>query len=218
MRTLFLLVKFGFVCSKNAEIRSVGPNRVAPLRSMRPRIASLPQVANGLHPRRPYGACAVAIRPAKIKRSAPDRESPGSEEKPINGRRAASATESDLATGLSAPGGARARRPRLSLTMSSRRRVGRAGTAPRSFRAPDRDHADASDPTWSDPTGSHAAALEAAGGQQFADPLARIEHAGLHRVRRDPDDLGDILDRARVIVDEIDDLAVRRGQQLKTVS
>jgi hypothetical protein len=48
--------------------------------------------------------------------------------------------------------------------------------------------------------------------EQLCDPLAGIEHAGLHRILRRADDLGDFGDRFFVIVDEVDDLAVRRRQ------
>src|SRR5215470_13578787 len=55
---------------------------------------------------------------------------------------------------------------------------------------------------------------DALGGHQLADPLAGIEHAGLHSVSRHRDDLGDLLDRLLVIVDEVDDLAMR-GRELR---
>src|SRR5712671_227128 len=48
--------------------------------------------------------------------------------------------------------------------------------------------------------------------EQLCDPLAGIEHAGFHRILRRADDLGDFGDRLFVIVDEVDDLAVRRRQ------
>jgi hypothetical protein len=50
--------------------------------------------------------------------------------------------------------------------------------------------------------------------EQLCDPLAGIEHAGFHRILRRADDLGDFGDRLFVIVDEVDDLAVR-GRQLR---
>src|SRR5262245_11875345 len=49
---------------------------------------------------------------------------------------------------------------------------------------------------------------EALGGDQLADPLARIEHPGLHRVQRHAEDRGRLLDLLAVVVDEIDDLAM----------
>src|SRR5882672_1631057 len=49
---------------------------------------------------------------------------------------------------------------------------------------------------------------DALGGHQLADPLAGIEHACLHRVGRHRNDLGDLLDRLLVVVDEVDDLAM----------
>src|SRR6266545_7418421 len=48
--------------------------------------------------------------------------------------------------------------------------------------------------------------------EQHREPLARIEHARLHRIEGDAEDLGDLLDRLSLVVDEIDDLAVLRRQ------
>ena len=42
---------------------------------------------------------------------------------------------------------------------------------------------------------------------------ARIEHSRLHGVARDLDDLGNLADRPLVVVDKVDDLAVR-GRQI----
>src|SRR5579883_2290543 len=61
-------------------------------------------------------------------------------------------------------------------------------------------------------TGSDPGAIEAAGRQHLGDAFARIEHTGLHRVLRHPDDFRDIFDGTFVIVDQIDDLAMRRRQ------
>src|SRR5262249_1629746 len=46
---------------------------------------------------------------------------------------------------------------------------------------------------------------------------ARIEHAGLDRRGGDPDDLCHLLDRLLVVVNEIDDLAVCRGELRKAL-
>src|SRR5262249_40940695 len=53
------------------------------------------------------------------------------------------------------------------------------------------------------PTSFHAGLLE-----KLGQVLARIEHARLHGVLRDRDDLGDFLDRLLVVVHKIDDLPV----------
>src|SRR5262249_56508040 len=54
--------------------------------------------------------------------------------------------------------------------------------------------------------------METARIEQRRNLLAGVEHAGLHRVLRRADDLGDFGDRFFVIVDEVDDLAMRRRQ------
>src|SRR5262249_17836513 len=48
--------------------------------------------------------------------------------------------------------------------------------------------------------------VDTLGGHQLADPLAGIEHAGLHCIGRHRDDLRNLLHRLLVIVDEVDDL------------
>src|SRR5437016_12598821 len=48
--------------------------------------------------------------------------------------------------------------------------------------------------------------------EQLCDPLAGIEHAGLHRILLRVDDLCAFGDRLFVIVEEVDDLAVCRRQ------
>jgi len=54
--------------------------------------------------------------------------------------------------------------------------------------------------------------METARIEQRRNLLAGVEHAGLHRVLRRADDLGDFGDRFFVTVDEVDDLAMRRRQ------
>src|SRR5262249_17541816 len=54
--------------------------------------------------------------------------------------------------------------------------------------------------------------------EQLCQPLARVEHARLHRVLRDADDLGDLLDRFLVVVHEIDDLPVFRRKSREAPS
>src|SRR6267142_15533 len=54
--------------------------------------------------------------------------------------------------------------------------------------------------------------IESLGTHQFANPLAGIEHAGLYRIDRYPDDLHDLLDRLAMIIDEVDDFAMGRRQ------
>ena len=45
---------------------------------------------------------------------------------------------------------------------------------------------------------------------QLRQLLARVEHARLHRGLVDADNLGDLLDRFAVIINEVDDVAVLR--------
>jgi hypothetical protein len=58
--------------------------------------------------------------------------------------------------------------------------------------------------------GSEPDVIETASGQQLAYSLARIEHPGLHRVRRNAYDFRDFVDRLFVIIGQIDDLTVGR--------
>src|SRR5262249_28453364 len=53
---------------------------------------------------------------------------------------------------------------------------------------------------------------EAFAGHQLAGALTRLEHPGLPRVGRHADNVGDLLDGLLVVVDQIDDLAMRRRQ------
>jgi len=46
--------------------------------------------------------------------------------------------------------------------------------------------------------------------EQIGELLAGIKHPGFHRALRDTDDLADLFHRFLVIIDEVDDLAVRR--------
>ena len=52
--------------------------------------------------------------------------------------------------------------------------------------------------------------VDAGAPEQVRELLACIEHSGLHRALRDADDRADLFNRLLVIVDEVDDLAVRR--------
>src|SRR3984893_17885606 len=48
--------------------------------------------------------------------------------------------------------------------------------------------------------------------EQIGELLAGIEHPGLHRALGNPDNGTDLLHRLLVVVDEVDDLAMRRRQ------
>src|ERR1700749_328129 len=48
--------------------------------------------------------------------------------------------------------------------------------------------------------------------EQIGELLAGIEHPGFHRALRKTDDAARFLDRFLMVVDEVDDLAVRRRQ------
>jgi hypothetical protein len=50
---------------------------------------------------------------------------------------------------------------------------------------------------------------------ELGQALAGVEHAGLHGRRRHADDGRDLIDRFLVVVNEVDDLAVRRGEALE---
>src|SRR5262249_37816961 len=54
--------------------------------------------------------------------------------------------------------------------------------------------------------------VETARIEQRRDPLAGMEHAGLHGIPRRADDLSHFGDRLFMIVDEVDDLAMRRRE------
>src|SRR5262245_45848174 len=58
---------------------------------------------------------------------------------------------------------------------------------------------------------------EALGGDQLADPLAGIEHPGLHRIQRDAEDRRCLLDLLAVVVDKIDNFAMRRRELRQAV-
>ncbi len=53
-------------------------------------------------------------------------------------------------------------------------------------------------------------AIDASTPEQVRELLAGVEHPRLHRALRDPDDRAGLFHRLLVIVDEVDDLAVRR--------
>src|SRR5664279_1200387 len=55
-------------------------------------------------------------------------------------------------------------------------------------------------------------AVDAGDPEQLGELLAGIEHPGLHRALRDPDDRADLFHRLLMVVDEVDDLAMRRRQ------
>jgi len=59
---------------------------------------------------------------------------------------------------------------------------------------------------------SRRQAVDAGAPEQFGELLAGIEHPGLHRALGDADDRADLFHRLLVVVDEVDDLAMRRGQ------
>jgi hypothetical protein len=44
--------------------------------------------------------------------------------------------------------------------------------------------------------------VDSLSGQQISDPLARAKHTCLHGVRRNPDDLGNLINRILVVVDQ----------------
>ena len=46
--------------------------------------------------------------------------------------------------------------------------------------------------------------------EQIGELLAGIKHPGFHRALRDTDDLADLFHRFLMIIDEVNDLAVRR--------
>lgn len=59
-------------------------------------------------------------------------------------------------------------------------------------------------------TGLRRHGLDTGALEQVGELLAGVEHPGLHRCLRNADDLAGLFDRLLVIVDEVDDLAVRR--------
>ena len=54
--------------------------------------------------------------------------------------------------------------------------------------------------------------------QQLREAPARVEHAGLHGVARNADDVGDLLHRFLVVVDEVDDLPVLPRQAAEALA
>src|SRR5712672_538814 len=58
------------------------------------------------------------------------------------------------------------------------------------------------------PIRSNRLAIEPLGAYQLANPLAGVEHTGLYRIDRHPDDLNDLIDRLAMIIDEVDDFAM----------
>src|ERR1700733_15825027 len=56
---------------------------------------------------------------------------------------------------------------------------------------------------------SRSQAVKAGHLEQVGELLAGIEHPGLHRALGNPDDLAGFLHRFLMIIDEVDDLAVR---------
>src|SRR6516164_2158179 len=84
----------------------------------------------------------------------------------------------------------------------SRPRDGPKKTTPASWRSLRSPHARSSRPR-------RCEMIEiAVGRQQLRQPLAGVEHAGLHRVLRHSGDPGDLLDRLVVKIHEVDDLAM----------
>src|SRR5215831_15402499 len=63
--------------------------------------------------------------------------------------------------------------------------------------------------------GSGCGALDSLGRDEDCKPLAGVEHAGLHGVLRDAENLDDLADRLLLVVDQIDDLGVlaRKGRE-----
>src|ERR1700678_3710176 len=59
---------------------------------------------------------------------------------------------------------------------------------------------------------SRSQALDAGDLEQVGELLAGVEHPGLHRALGNPDDLAGFFHRFLMIIDEVDDLAVRGGQ------
>src|SRR3954447_942563 len=55
--------------------------------------------------------------------------------------------------------------------------------------------------------------VDSLGGDQRGEALAGIEHAGLHRVLRDAEDLDDLLDRLVLVVHQVDDLGMLGGER-----
>src|SRR5665213_3297199 len=60
--------------------------------------------------------------------------------------------------------------------------------------------------------GSGGQGVEAGAPEQIGELLAGIEHPGLHRALGDPDDLAGFFHGFLMIIDEVDDLAVRGRQ------
>ena len=54
----------------------------------------------------------------------------------------------------------------------------------------------------------HHTSADALGRHQLADLLARVKHACLHRVMRDADDFGDLINRLVVVIDLVNDLTM----------
>src|SRR5260370_27948061 len=59
---------------------------------------------------------------------------------------------------------------------------------------------------------SRRSAIETSCIEQLCQPVPGVEHPRFHRVSRNTNDLGNFLDRFLVVVDEVNDLAMRRRQ------
>ena len=61
-----------------------------------------------------------------------------------------------------------------------------------------------------DQSGRQQISIEPGFGKELRQVISRVEHSRFHRVWRHLDDLGNLIDGLFVIVDEIDDLSMRR--------
>ena len=60
--------------------------------------------------------------------------------------------------------------------------------------------------------GSNNSSFESLSGHQFGDPPARVKHTCFDGVLRDARDVGDLIDRFLMVIDQVDDLTMRRRQ------
>jgi hypothetical protein len=60
--------------------------------------------------------------------------------------------------------------------------------------------------------GSNNSSFDSLSGHQFSDPPARVKHTCFDRVRRDAGDVGDLIDRFLMVIDQVDDLTMRPRQ------
>jgi hypothetical protein len=60
--------------------------------------------------------------------------------------------------------------------------------------------------------GSNNSCFDSLSGHQFSDLPARVKHTCFDRVLRDTRDVGDLIDRFLMVIDQVDDLTMRRRQ------